>query len=97
MAKGLLIVNLGSPVSPETKDVRRYLREFLSDQYVITMPKALWQPILRGFILPFRSWRSATFYKHEWTQAGSPLIAYTAGLPAIGFASGCLTGMCRWR
>ncbi|MES5862401.1 ferrochelatase [Lacticaseibacillus paracasei] len=77
MAKGLLIVNLGSPVSPETKDVRRYLREFLSDQNVITMPKALWQPILRGFILPFRSWRSATFYKHEWTQAGSPLIAYT--------------------
>ena len=35
------------------------------------------KPILRGFILPFRSWRSATFYKHEWTQAGSPLIAYT--------------------
>lgn len=53
MAKGLLIVNLGSPVSPETKDVRRYLREFLSDQNVITMPKALWQPILRGFIYPF--------------------------------------------
>ena len=77
MAKGLLIVNLGSPVSPQTKDVRRYLREFLSDQNVITMPKILWQPILRGFVLPFRSWRSATFYQHEWTQAGSPLIAYT--------------------
>ncbi|MDE3282940.1 MULTISPECIES: ferrochelatase [Lacticaseibacillus] len=77
MATGLLIVNLGSPVSPSTRDVRRYLQEFLSDQNVITMPKMLWQPILRGFILPFRSWRSATFYQHEWTKAGSPLIAYT--------------------
>jgi protoheme ferro-lyase len=39
MATGLLIVNLGSPVSPSTRDVRRYLQEFLSDQNVITMPK----------------------------------------------------------
>lgn len=77
MTRGLLIVNLGSPKSPEVKDVRNYLREFLSDRNVITMPKALWQPILHGFILPFRSWRSATFYQNEWTQAGSPLIAYT--------------------
>ncbi len=77
MANGLLIVNLGSPASPSTKDVRSYLKEFLSDQNVITMPKIFWQPILRGFILPLRSWRSATFYKHSWTKAGSPLIAYT--------------------
>lgn len=77
MKYGLLLVNLGSPASPETNDVKTYLKEFLSDQNVIEMPKAVWQPILRGMILPTRSWRSATFYKHIWTKGGSPLIAYT--------------------
>ncbi|WP_300559900.1 ferrochelatase [Companilactobacillus sp.] len=75
--QGLLLVNLGSPASPETKDVKSYLKEFLSDQNVVEMPKIIWQPILNGIILPLRSWRSATFYKHSWTQSGSPLIAYT--------------------
>lgn len=75
--QGLLLVNLGSPDSPETPDVKRYLKEFLSDQNVVEMPKAIWQPILNGIILPLRSWRSATFYKHSWTKSGSPLIAYT--------------------
>ncbi|AKP67693.1 ferrochelatase [Companilactobacillus ginsenosidimutans] len=75
--QGLLLVNLGSPDSPETKDVKSYLKEFLSDQNVVEMPKAVWQPILKGIVLPMRSWRSATFYKHSWTKSGSPLIVYT--------------------
>lgn len=74
---GLLLVNLGSPVSPSNKDVKAYLKEFLSDQNVVTLPKWFWQPILRGIILPARTWRSATFYQHMWTKAGSPLTAYT--------------------
>lgn len=74
---GLLLVNLGSPASPTTADVRQYLRQFLSDCNVIEMPPALWQPLLRGIILPTRSWRSATFYQHIWTQEGSPLVVYT--------------------
>ena len=77
MKTGLLLVNLGSPASPDTAAVKRYLREFLSDQNVIELPKWFWQPLLRGIILPTRSWRSATFYQHIWTQSGSPLIAYT--------------------
>lgn len=77
MQQGLLLVNLGSPASPRTTDVKAYLKEFLSDQNVIQMPKALWQPILRGVILPLRSWRSATFYQHAWLRGGSPLIVYT--------------------
>lgn len=77
MQQGLLLVNLGSPASPRTSDVKAYLKEFLSDQNVIEMPKALWQPILRGIILPLRSWRSATFYQHAWMRGGSPLIVYT--------------------
>ncbi|MEE6692997.1 ferrochelatase [Limosilactobacillus reuteri] len=75
--KGVLLVNLGSPKSPSTKDVRSYLKEFLGDPNVITMPRWLWNPILYGIILPFRSWRSATFYKNEWTAKGSPLVAFT--------------------
>lgn len=77
MHQGLLLVNLGSPASPRTADVRAYLKTFLSDRSVIEMPPALWQPILRGIILPLRSWRSATFYQHIWTKEGSPLIVYT--------------------
>lgn len=75
--QGLLLVNLGSPASPETADVKSYLKEFLSDQNVVEMPKFIWQPILNGIVLPLRSWRSATFYKDSWTESGSPLIAYT--------------------
>ncbi|WP_054654520.1 ferrochelatase [Lentilactobacillus kisonensis] len=74
---GLLLVNLGSPKSPSTKDVKTYLKEFLSDQNVVTLPKWFWQPLLRGMILPMRTWRSATYYRHMWTQAGSPLTVYT--------------------
>lgn len=77
---GLLLVNLGSPATPTTPDVKSYLKEFLSDRNVIEMPPALWQPLLRGIILPMRSWRSATFYRNCWTAAGSPLIVYTKRL-----------------
>lgn len=77
MSQGLLLVNLGSPASPQTSDVKKYLQEFLSDQNVIEMPRALWQPILRGIILPLRSWRSATFYQDSWLKNGSPLIVNT--------------------
>lgn len=72
--QGLLLVNLGSPSAPTTQAVRHYLKVFLGDPDVIGMPPAVWQPILKGFILPFRSWRSATFYRDVWTKEGSPLI-----------------------
>jgi len=74
---GLLLVNLGSPASPTTADVHTYLQQFLSDRNVIEMSPALWQPLLRGIILPTRSWRSATFYQHICTKEGSPLVVYT--------------------
>lgn len=74
---GLLLVNLGSPKSPTTKDVKAYLKEFLGDPNVVPMPKWLWHPILNGIVLPLRSWRSATFYQDEWTENGSPLIFHT--------------------
>lgn len=78
--KGLLLVNLGSPSAPTTAAVKHYLSVFLGDRNVVTMPPALWQPLLKGIILPMRSWRSATFYRDIWMKEGSPLVVYTARL-----------------
>lgn len=70
----VLLVNLGSPDSTSTKDVRRYLKEFLSDDRVLDSPKAIQQFVLNCFILPTRPKRSAEAYKKVWTDEGSPLI-----------------------
>jgi ferrochelatase len=74
---GILLVNLGTPDAPEPAAVRRYLAEFLSDRKVVDLPPLLWQPILRGAILPFRPRRSAEAYRLIWTEEGSPLAAIT--------------------
>ncbi len=55
----VLAVNLGTPETPTAPAVRRYLAEFLSDRRVVAIPPLLWQPLLRGLILPLRSSRSA--------------------------------------
>lgn len=72
---GILITNLGTPDSPSTTDVRRYLREFLSDPRVIEFPRLLWWLILNGVILRIRPKRSAAAYRKVWTDRGSPLLA----------------------
>ena len=74
MRKAVLMVNLGSPASPEMPDVRRYLREFLSDPYVMDMPWPIRKTILELAILPFRPKRSSEAYKRVWTVDGSPLV-----------------------
>ncbi len=74
---GILLVNLGTPDAPEPAAVRRYLAEFLSDRFVVDLPPLLWQPILRGAILPFRPRRTAEAYRLIWTEEGSPLAAIT--------------------
>lgn len=70
---GVLLINLGTPDSPEVADVRRYLCEFLSDPYVIDLPAPLRFALLWGFILPFRPRKSARAYRQVWTDRGSPL------------------------
>ena len=39
---GVLLVNLGTPDSPTTSAVRRYLSEFLSDPRIVEIPKIAW-------------------------------------------------------
>ena len=77
MKKNILLINLGSPKSLTTKDVKTYLTEFLSDDYVIDLPKLVQQFILRFFILPFRTPKTKAAYESIWTSNGSPLIENT--------------------
>ncbi|PZT85955.1 MAG: ferrochelatase [Citromicrobium sp.] len=74
---GALLVNLGTPVAPETGPVRRYLAEFLSDRRVVEIPPLAWQPILRGVVLNTRPKKSAHAYRQVWTDEGSPLAVIT--------------------
>ncbi len=78
-ARGVLLINLGTPDSPEVPDVRRYLAEFLSDPEVIRLPAGLgWfgKPLGRLIAL-LRSPRSAKLYRSIWTDRGSPLLTIT--------------------
>ena len=72
-APGVLLVNLGTPDEPTPGAVRRYLREFLSDPRVVTLPRLVWLPILYFLILPFRPGKTAKKYAAIWTKDGSPL------------------------
>ena len=74
---GVLLVNLGSPKAATGKDVRAYLKEFLSDRRVVEIPPLFWQPILRGIILTTRPGKSAQAYAQIWTEEGSPLTVIT--------------------
>ena len=77
---GVLICNLGTPESYQTKDVRKFLRQFLSDGRVIEIPKIIWWFILNGIILTLRPSKSAKLYKSVWTKEGSPLLVFSKKL-----------------
>lgn len=76
---GLLLINLGTPASPEPADVERYLREFLMDPHVIDIPWAFRWLLVNG-ILPRRKHASAALYRKIWTAEGSPLWVHTRAL-----------------
>ncbi len=78
--KALVLMNLGSPDSPEVKDVRRYLNEFLMDSRVLDFPVLFRFPLVRGIITPFRAPNSAKAYSKVWRKDGSPLIVLTQQL-----------------
>ena len=71
---GVLVTNLGTPDSPTTGAVRRYLAEFLADPRVIEIPRWIWRPLLHGVILRIRPRRSARAYASIWTCEGAPLL-----------------------
>ncbi|MCL4152609.1 UNVERIFIED_CONTAM: hypothetical protein GTU68_013452, partial [Idotea baltica] len=71
---GVLLLNLGTPNSPTAKDLKPYLKQFLSDKRVIEVFRPLWLLILNGIILRTRPKKSAEAYKSIWTDEGSPLL-----------------------
>src|SRR5579885_701672 len=76
----VLLVNLGTPAAPTPDAVREYLAEFLSDPRVVELPRALWWPVLHGYVLRTRPRRSAEAYAKVWTHEGSPLLTYSTQL-----------------
>ena len=76
---GVLLINLGTPESTSWFDIRRYLKEFLSDRRVIEVNPLLWKFILNVFILTFRPSKTAKAYKEIWMEKEnmSPLRYYT--------------------
>jgi ferrochelatase len=76
----VVLVQLGSPKSPSIKDVRDFLRKFLSDPKVVDLNPILWKIILELFVLPFRPKRSAKAYARIWDGESFPLITGTEDL-----------------
>ena len=76
---GVLIINLGTPDSTSWWDIRKYLKEFLSDRRVIEVNPIIWQIILNLFILTFRPSKTAHAYKQIWRKESneSPLLYFT--------------------
>ena len=76
---GILIINLGTPDSTSWLDIRKYLREFLSDKRVIEVNPIIWKVILNIFILNLRPSKTAEAYKKIWMKKEnmSPLRYYT--------------------
>ena len=77
---GVLIINLGTPDSTSWFDIRKYLKEFLSDRRVIEVNPILWQLILNLVILNLRPSKTAKAYKEIWmkNENMSPLLYYTS-------------------
>jgi len=76
---GIILINLGTPDSTNWWDIRKYLKEFLSDNRVIEVNPIVWKIILNLFILTFRPSKTAKAYKEIWMKDKnmSPLRYYT--------------------
>ena len=83
MSHGILLVNLGTPDSPLTRDVRRYLDEFLMDGRVIGIHPLTRALLVKGIIVPFRGPKSAQTYRQIWTDRGSPLLLHSVRLKEL--------------
>ena len=78
--RGLVLLNLGTPDSPEPKDVGRYLREFLMDKWVVDIPWLARWALVNLAIVPRRKVASAHAYAQVWTERGSPLRFHSEDL-----------------
>lgn len=77
---GVLINNLGTPSSPTPDSVGVYLREFLMDPYILSLPHLIRWFLVHLVIVPKRRFHSARNYQSIWTTAGSPLMTHSEAL-----------------
>jgi len=74
---GVILFNIGTPSSPNTEDVKKYLLRFLMDKDVIHLPYPLRWLLVHGIIVPRRAKASAEKYRKIWLKEGSPLEVYS--------------------
>jgi len=81
----VLLIQLGTPDSPKTADVRRYLSEFLNDPRVIDLPYLSRKLLVNTVIVPFRAPKSAKIYKELWelSNGESPLLTHTQNVKTL--------------
>jgi protoporphyrin/coproporphyrin ferrochelatase len=80
MKTGILLINLGTPDSPSTANVRTYLTQFLNDRRVIDISAIGRFLLVNGIIIPFRAPKSSKLYKEIWTDDGSPIMIHSKAL-----------------
>ena len=78
--KAVVLINLGTPDTPDSAGVRAFLKPFLSDRRVVEVPRLLWWLILNLVILPFRSPKVAKKYQPLWAMGDSPLRLFSQRL-----------------
>ncbi|OJX68403.1 MAG: ferrochelatase [Micrococcales bacterium 73-13] len=71
---GVILGQVGTPRSLDRAEVRRYLKEFLSDDRIIDLPRWRWMPVLHGAVLPTRPKMVGHHFAEIWTEQGSPLL-----------------------
>lgn len=76
MNTGVVLINLGTPDSPDAGAIRAYLAEFLSDPRVVEIPPVLWKSILNLAVLPLRPGKLVPKYRKIWMEEGSPLLVH---------------------
>lgn len=80
MKKGLLLVNLGTPLKANNFHVAKFLYLFLNDPLVINLPAPFRILLLLIIIIPLRTAKTLNAYKQIWTPRGSPLMVYSQDL-----------------
>jgi ferrochelatase len=83
MKTTVLLINLGTPDSPSTRDVRSYLSQFLNDPRVVDLPWLARKILVNLIIVPFRAPKSAKIYQDLWTDRGSPIILHGERVQAL--------------
>lgn len=78
--KTAILINVGTPDSPEPEDVGRYLNEFLMDEDIVSIPRPLRDFLVKVLIVPRRKFSSSEKYKKIWTAGGSPLLIHSKAI-----------------